>query len=147
MTIALHLFPLRRNNGGWTISLDNQRLHDILEQNDDRSILISDLWKLFRQVKKKYHACTATPSVFSGFITDWTPDNVLKQVITLISAETMVDAVLQLNRCPKWLFDKVRKIITKASLNPNLQMIDQDSRLDYLGMFKEFKERVEIYAD
>ena len=143
---AVKLFPTHRSSNLKTLILVNSSLMlDLLKAYPfhEKEIVI-ETWAMYRARKKKMRARSENRgNVLSPFITDHTPDRILRQIAREISPVGLLDAGLQLSRCPQWLADKIKVTVLESALDEDSHQIF--GRLEYMGMMKEWLTTVETY--
>ena len=119
----------------------------IIQNSPNRRETIELLWELWDQKRKTRHARVMHVSGLSPFITDDTPEAILKKIWKMSDEEEMFMywTAVNLRRCPKWLADAMREHMVSMSLDPDSYSVDEPSRLDYVRQFKQFISEAEIY--
>jgi len=146
-SVAEKLFYLKLGGYGRRIHINQWLFNQLLiSYPDDKTKLLDETWKMFNALRKRWKAPPVCSSmVASSFVKDQTPEYVLKAVDKMVSDEAILDATLQLKRCPVWLDRKIKRIITMIAIDEESYAIHESSRLDYMGEYKRFKREVELY--
>ena len=151
--VARKLFPIRfvRGTGlskqSRVLSINEILFNDVLKTYPTgMDTLIQELWYMFNHRRKTLRAAPGSPgAVAHTFVRNETPEPVLVQVNQMVTDVAMLDATLQLTRCPEWLAAKTKKIIVRVAIDEESYAIHASSRLDYMGEYKRFKREVELY--
>lgn len=109
---------------------------------------MEEVWVLFETRRKFFHASVQPISMYNVFITDYTPARVLKLIFnrTEDNRVPFYEAALTLKVCPEWLRKELSIFTKKIVLDGKSLMIDQESRKDYVGQHKEFRNGIRTPA-